>query len=194
MIDHVIYNNTYFTFSNVIYKQLIGTPMGSAISSLLADIVMDDLETQCLKQLDYTPLFFFRYVDDIVLCIPNQKIDYTLDIFNKYHPKLQFTVELEENNRINFLDLTIINKNNTITTNWYNKSTFSGRVLHYESCHPTHQKIAMVYNLTDRALILSDPTYHKDNIHIVENILLANKYPLPFLNKYFYKRWKLLKN
>ena len=52
----------------------------------------------------------------------------------------------------------------------------------------------MVYNLTDRALILSDSTYQKNNIKIVNNILLANKYPPPFLNKYIHKRWNLLKN
>ena len=77
--------------------------MGSAISSLIADIVMDDLETECINLLDYSPLFFYRYVDDIILCIPENKIHYTLDTFNAYHPNLNFTIELEQNNSLTSL-------------------------------------------------------------------------------------------
>ena len=190
-----LYNNIYCTFNYVIYKQLQGTPMGSAISGLLADIVMDDLETECLKQLDYTPMIYLRYVDDIFLVIPQDKIEYTLNIFNKYHTKLQFTIEEELNKTINFLDVSIIkNEENIIITNWYQKKTFSGRILHFESNHPTHQKIAMVYNLTDRALILSDKTFHKNNLKLVRLILCANKYPMDFILKYINKRKNLLIN
>lgn len=169
--------------------------MGSSISSLLADIVMGDLESDCLKQLDYTPLFYYRYVDDIIIAIPQNKIDQTLTVFYGYHPKLQFTIELEEVNSMNVLEIQIIkNKNNIITTNWYQKNTFSGRILHFESNHPKHQKIAMVYNLVDRALILADKQYHHNNINIVKNILFANKYPKHFINKYISKRKDYLIN
>ena len=45
---HFLYNNTFFTFNNEYYRQIFGTPMGSPISPLFADIVMDDLEKSCL--------------------------------------------------------------------------------------------------------------------------------------------------
>ena len=191
----LLYNNTYCTFNHVIYKQLEGTPMGSAISSLLADIVMEDLEIECINKLDYAPLFYYRYVDDVILAIPQNKIDYTLNIFNSYHKKLQFTIELEEDDQINFLDIKIIkDQDNNIITNWYQKKTFSGRILNYDSNHPTHQKIAMIYNLIDRALILSDKKFHKDNIRLVQNILIANNYPQHFIHKYINKRKNLLQH
>ena len=44
-----LFENTYFTFNNNIYLQIFGTPMGSPISPLFADIVMDDLENDCLR-------------------------------------------------------------------------------------------------------------------------------------------------
>ena len=52
----------------------------------------------------------------------------------------------------------------------------------------------MVYNLVDRATMLTDTTYYNENIQIVNKILLANKYPKHFINKYINKRWELLKN
>ena len=57
-----LFDNTFFIFDNTIYQQLFGTPMGSPIYPLFADIVMDDLETTCLKLLkeksDCIPLFY----------------------------------------------------------------------------------------------------------------------------------------
>ncbi|XP_014220348.1 uncharacterized protein K02A2.6-like [Trichogramma pretiosum] len=46
-----LFNNTYFKFNNTFYRHLYGTLMGSCISSLTADLAMDDLEKWCLKEL-----------------------------------------------------------------------------------------------------------------------------------------------
>jgi len=52
---------------------------------------------------------YFRYVDDILLVyIDNTtNIHNVLDEFNNPTPKLKFTLEEEQNNRISFLDITI---------------------------------------------------------------------------------------
>lgn len=42
-IDFVL-SSTFFTFNNVFYKQVFGTPMGSPLSPIAADIVLQDLE------------------------------------------------------------------------------------------------------------------------------------------------------
>ena len=39
----------FFTFNNNVYSQIFGTLIGSSISPLFADIVMDDLENDCLR-------------------------------------------------------------------------------------------------------------------------------------------------
>ena len=56
--------------------------MGSAISPILADIFMDDIENEVLLKLDFTPTFYLRYVDDIIGCIPKNKINHMLHTFN----------------------------------------------------------------------------------------------------------------
>ena len=161
-------DNTYFLFNNKYYKQSFVTPMGSPISGLFADLVMDDLESECLRKLSFKPIFFYRYVDDIIMCIPNSGLNEMLDTFNLYNSRLQFTHEIETKNSISFLDILLIKENQEIITNWYTKPTFSGRFLNYHSQHPLSQKIAMVYNVTDRAIKLADFRFHKDNINIAK--------------------------
>ena len=110
--------------------------MGFAISSLLADMVMNDLEVTCLNKLKFKPSLYLRYVDDVILCIPKDKIKHVLEVFNCYQQKLQFTIEIEKDKKIPFLDLQLIRDNNKIITDWYQKSTFSGRILNFLSNHP----------------------------------------------------------
>ena len=69
---------------------------------------MDDLEVCSINKLNFKPLFYYRHVDDILLCIPKNMIDTTVNMFNSYDQNLQFTVELPLNNSISFLDLQII--------------------------------------------------------------------------------------
>jgi len=69
---------------------------------------MRDLEERALEILDLSP-FYFRYVDDIAMAIPSDSINKALNIFNKFHPRLQFTLEVG-GDRLNFFDVTIMKK------------------------------------------------------------------------------------
>jgi len=89
--------------------------MGSPRSPIIADIVMQDLESLVLETFDFDILFYYRYVDDIMLAVPTSKIDFVFKKFNSIHPKLQFTIEIE--NSINFLDTTITIKDKKILSN-----------------------------------------------------------------------------
>ena len=48
--------------------------MGSPISPIISDIVMQDLETSCLSQIDFHNPIYLRYVDDTFLIIPANKM------------------------------------------------------------------------------------------------------------------------
>jgi len=43
--------STYFIFNNVIYGQTYGTSMGSPLSPIIVDIVMQDLEIECMNKI-----------------------------------------------------------------------------------------------------------------------------------------------
>lgn len=91
--------------------------MGSPLSPLITNLVMQNWEEKALKALNFSPNFYYRYVDDIIMSVPFTKIDSTLNIFNSIYQRLQFTVEISDNNKINFLDLIL--KNKYIITDWY---------------------------------------------------------------------------
>ena len=188
-----ILNNNFFQFNKKFYKQTFGSAMGNPLSPILSDIVMEDLEIECIKKLNVKPLFYFRYVDDILLCVPSNSIDHTLNTFNTYDKNLQFTVEIAQNKSISFLDLKIIiDQHRHIITNWYRKPTFSGRYLNYNSHHPLSNKIAIIYCLVDRAINLSHSSFHNDNILFIKNVLKLNDYPKKVIDFHLKKRLKNL--
>ena len=65
--------------------------------------------------------------------------------------------------------------NHTIRTNWYKKSIASDRYINFFFHHPIFQKIATVYSLVDKAIKISHPSFHRNNLALVENLLLENR-------------------
>lgn len=123
-----------FLFNKTLYKQIHDTAIGSPLSSTVANLVMEELQSWALKQIDFAPPFYVRYVDDIITAVPKNKITEIVETFNKYHNGIQFTSEVENNGAINFLDLTIIRTaENKLLTNWYHKPSWSGRYLNFLS-------------------------------------------------------------
>ncbi|EFN65809.1 hypothetical protein EAG_00370, partial [Camponotus floridanus] len=49
----MVLNSTFFTFNNIVYRQLYGTPMGSPLSPIIADIVMQDIENRALNSINF---------------------------------------------------------------------------------------------------------------------------------------------
>jgi len=180
----LVLSSTCFKFDGKFYEQTYGSPMGSPLSPILADIIMEDLEINCLADLNFEIRSYFRYVDDIFLITPKNKIDSILRIFNGYHPRLRFTQELEENNSISFLNTSVIRMGDgRLITNWFRKSTYSGRCINFASCHPLQYKLNTITNLVDQAVLLSDKRFHDANIEIVKDILRNNCYPKKLINR-----------
>jgi len=87
---------------------------------------MEDLEEKVFKFFTIRVSAYFRYVDDVFMITSKDKVTQILNSFNEQHDRLKFIIEYEENHCLNFLDLSVINKDNTIILDWYHK-TFSGR-------------------------------------------------------------------
>ena len=194
-ITKFLFDNMYFIFNGKYYRQIRGCPMGSPISCLFANIVLEDLELECLRSLENQnckPKFYARYVDDTFICLKKTDLEKTYQMFNKFDKDLKFTYEIENDQKINFLDVTVCRSNNNILTDWYRKSICSDRVIMYTSNHSLQQKKNIVYNLVDRALSLSDPLFHKKNRQIITDILLKNHYPRNFIETHIEHRLKKL--
>ena len=164
-----IVDNNYFQFNNNYYKQIFSAAMGNPLSPILSDIVMEDLEQHALSKICFPVPFIYRYVDDIIMCVPSHMIDYTVSLFNSFDNNLQFTVEKSMNNKISFLDICIMNENNNfLAINWYRKPTFSGRLLNFYSHHPINNKIGIGCSLVDRSIKFSDERFHEENLNFIK--------------------------
>jgi hypothetical protein len=90
--------------------------MGAPTSAILAEIFIQCLEHNAIIQKHHI-LDYYRYVDDILI-IYNENytnIQNTLNDFNSVHPNIQYTMEKQIANKLNYLDVTIENTNNTFT-------------------------------------------------------------------------------
>jgi hypothetical protein len=170
--------NNHFSFNGKTYKQVFGSPMGSPISPVLASLVLEELETTIFGQTSIRPAFFYRYVDDIVCAVRGDEISELQCLLNSFHPKLQFTVEEENDNCLAFLDTMLIRENDgKISMNWYHKPTWSGRYLQYNSNLPHSYKINTVTLLAKKIMHLSDEKFHSANFKLLIDTLLENGYP-----------------
>jgi len=119
--------------------------MGSPLSPILADLVIQNLECSIFKTLTIHVPFYHRYVDDIIIAAPNEHINTILCSFNSSIMKeSKFTVEYGDNGVINFLDVKLFIENGRIIFDNYRKPTNSRRYLNYFSNHPVEHKRDLV--------------------------------------------------
>jgi len=92
--------NLFYIQWNDLQKKF-GTPMGSSLSPIIADLVMQDLESNALEILDVEIPLYYRYLDDIALVVPRHKSKDVLETFNSHHPRMQFMIKTGDR-RLNF--------------------------------------------------------------------------------------------
>src|SRR5436190_18793427 len=101
-------------------------------------------------------------------------------------------MEVGIDNKLNYLDISLILNNEHLIFDWYHKPSFSGRYLNFYSQHPLCQKRGTVIGLIDRILLLSHPKFHEKNFSFVIDVLISNNYPIEFIFETFQKRIKTL--
>ena len=177
-----VLNANVFSFNGVFYKQVFGTAMGSPISPVIANLVMERLETISLTKVPFELNFYKRYVDDIITCIKLDNLQTLLDTFNGFHSRLQFTYEIEKDSCLSFLDTIVYRSNNKLITNWYHKPSWSGRYINFFSEHPMQHKVGLIKGLIDRAILLSDPEFRPANLTLIKDTLKRNGYPMEMVS------------
>jgi hypothetical protein len=88
-----------------------------------------------------------RYVDNILI-VCERTPQHKLKDFNKMHHKIKYTMELENDRHINFLDFKIYRGENTIELGIYWKPMDS--VMHNTSVHPREHKMATFNHMFNR--------------------------------------------
>ena len=107
-----------------------------------------------------------------------------LHYINGISPTIKFTVEIEENCSLAFLDVKVSrNLDNTLWTNIYQKPTHTNRYLQFDSHHSIHQKLAVSRSLYNRLdTHVSNPDGRRLQCSLIKNTLALNGFPMKHCN------------
>ena len=100
--------NVHYTFDNQVYQQNNEVAMGSPLGPVLAGIFMVELEKQIIPTLGNMVLNKKRFVEDTIGYFKNGRIDIILSKLNSFHPNIQFTYEIQKENKLPFLVVLLI--------------------------------------------------------------------------------------
>ena len=122
--------------------------MGSPLSSLLAEAVMQDLEhvsnNNDIKTWD-------RYADDGLATVKKDKIDNILHTINNTTKNIKSTKEEEHDNKLAFLDILLTKTDDgKLNTQVYRKNTRRDQLSNCNSNHPTQHKFSCIRTLFNR--------------------------------------------
>lgn len=117
-----IYQNNYRF--NKVYHQIFGAQMGLALLTVLEEFVLH-VETSTFQKAQYKADLCIRYVDDVLILWRHsiKELAKFCSMLSSIMESMQFTIELEKNKAIAFLDLNIRRTNEEFQHEIYRKPT-----------------------------------------------------------------------
>ena len=155
-----------------VHRQVDGVAMGSPLGPMLANIFLSQFE----ETLSSHSRFYFRYMDDIIRTMPKNGGSILLGLVNSLHER--FTLELESERGLPFLDMCLFSSCDNLKTEWLSKKTDTGVVLNYHAIAPTIYKSGIISGFVHQKFntTTSWPAFHV-GIEKAEKILSDNQYP-----------------
>ena len=170
-----------FSFNNQMYKQLDGVAMGSPLGPAVVNTFVGFHE-RTLFENTTKPGVYSRYVDDTCLIFGSElDCDCFQGKLNLLHPALKFTVEMEQKNSLNFLDVLVEKEGTGFLTSIYRKPTFTGQYIRWNSFSPKTRRISLIKTLDHRALTIFSKTGLGSELNIIKELLVEIGYPADVL-------------
>ena len=169
--------STYFQFKDSFYEQLEGVAMGSPLSLIVANLLMETFEDQALRSAALAPKMWLRYVDDtfVVWEHGQEALKEFHSHVNDQHTSIQFTIEEGAEGRIPFLDTSIERVGDQIQTCVFRKPMHTDRYVHFSSYHHSRILINTLCSLRDRAHNICSNSTNNELQHL-SKVFEANGY------------------
>ena len=180
--------NNYFLFQGKYFEQVQGAAMGSPMSSLIANIFMEEFEVKALSSTP-TPSLWLRFVDDTFVINRAEHSQALLQHINSQDPHMQFTVEPTQQGSLPFLEtLVAIQQDNTFSTSVYRKPTHTDQYLHWDSNHHITAKQSVFNTLAHGAKVVSSTQDQLDKeLQHIKTALQQCQFPDWALNQWHQK-------
>ncbi|XP_031639510.1 uncharacterized protein LOC116351527, partial [Contarinia nasturtii] len=154
-----------------------GTCMGNALSPFLANLFMSNFEMK-LKEENSLPRIWWRYVDDVAAVIEREKENEIMALLNSQQPTINFTIELETNKSLPFLDVRISHKTDgSIEFGVYRKPSNTPCYIPFDSHCPTSHKKAAFHSMVHRLVRLPlNINNYMEEVKYIKYAALLNGY------------------
>jgi hypothetical protein len=196
-----ILNNSYFMFDDCQYHQIFGCPMGSPVSAVIAELVMQRIEKVALESSPVSVRWWKRYVDDSNACLKQPDVPLFHQHLNSINPHIQFRIEMPVVNgagsqTIAFLDTELLSTaSGNIAVKVFRKSTHTDKYLTFNSHSHVNDKKAVIKTLLDRAkTIPSNSTLQAEETENVLHALELNGYKKKFIEEVINERTQVIRN
>lgn len=100
------------------------------------------------------PRIWHRYVDDVFAVVKKGEVNNILNMLNSQYDEINFTCEIEENNKLVFLDLELQRNQNKVEIAIYHKPTSTLRYIPSDSYAPIQHKLAAFHSSAHRLVNL----------------------------------------
>ena len=147
-LTNMCMSENYFTFREGYYKATTGVAMGNPLSPFISEMFMSKFEEK-LSLEGKLPEKWLRYVDDVFAVVKQDEVDSLLMDLNNRHKNIEFTVEIEKDGKLPFLDI-MVDRN--LSFGIYRKPTHTQRIIPSTSNHNFQQKMAPLHSMIHRLL------------------------------------------
>lgn len=164
--------------------------MGNHLAPPLAIVFMDKLETSMLLTAKQKPMFYDRYVDDIIMAWRHGKdnLEKFIEHCNTRHHTIRFTWDYTKNNGtpVSFMDLSVRIREYRLIHELFRKPSDSGVNLSFDSQIPESVKMAVATQQFRRAEALSSSAdaYQRSSDKI-RQVLSENSFPTRAIEEAF---------
>nr|XP_027215113.1 uncharacterized protein LOC113807994 [Penaeus vannamei] len=165
--------------------------MGSPLSPVLANQLMEFLELVLLLSISLRPSVWLRYIDDVFALSPHDPSlfpDSHVQL-NSVSPSIGFKVKWEVVNKLPFLG-TVVHHSVDNFSCIYRKPMHSGMYIHFLSYHPLYVKSGVATSLFLCDLCISDPQYLDGEIDFLRRFFSNLGYPRHVIDVALSRAWR----
>ena len=180
-----------FRFNEEHYLQIGGTAMGTRLAPSFANIYMNSFEDAHVYNYHLQPNAWFRYID-VFFMVWNHGHDELhkfVHHLNNACESISFSIEISRET-LNFLDVTVVKRQDRLETDLYVKPTDRNTYLPYNSAHPKHCMKGLPYGQFLRIRRICTRTTDFER-HAAKKAaqLLKHKYPRDLLLDSMMRAW-----
>ena len=196
----------FMDYKGQIWTQTDGTAIGKSISGDITAIYMEFYEDEYILDPNknaFVPVLWVRQVDDVYCLWQSgyENIPIFLAYLNSINLRIQWTMEIEQEGQLPFVDLNLCRQSYRIKAGIYRKKSHTLKYSNFSSNRPRAEQLGIIKSMLHRAYKLCDEEdgHKADEIKLLSHAFISSGYEPKMLTELLTRRllinqtmtWKL---